>query len=638
MKNILFPRLYPEAVVDGSSVLPPGLELEVKTVTGDREVRYLAVFHNRGSVARHLDAIRFTARPEPGDFLSFPGREYRIFLEGWTMVTPAKSVRYGEKDNFCNPDYLPAAVSDPVHYNNAAEPNRFSGEYVGLLNHRPSGSILLAGFITSRRMMCRLTIELAESGVAQLELCCDADHILVEPGESVESEELLLTCGSDSQALLEEFASRWGENMNARTWDHAPTGWCSWYYYFENVTAADIAENLEELAARRSDFPLEYIQIDNGWQSAYGDWLHTNARFPEGLRALAHSIAEKRFKPGLWLAPFLVEKNSRLYSEHPEWTIRTPEGETVWLDPWGSTELAVLDGTHPGVQAHFRNLFRQLAELGFEYVKLDFMMYACTPGKGRYFDPKATRLDALRRALTAIREGFGEERFILGCTTVLAGVVGLVNAERISTDITPYWERKAPGRDRYREDCCVPNVCRNIINRTYMHRRLFLCDPDVHIARRDRNELTDAEVRLWTSALLLAGGLKLLADRFPTLEPERAELSRLLLAAPDRFRLRPLDRFDREYPAVWFGIDRESGTPALGIFNFAETSMRLQVTLPDAPAGTLRNLWGNETLKWVSGAPCEFQVEPHNCLLFLLSCSIRNYPTISKVKAEKCLL
>ena len=152
-----------------------------------------------------------------------------------------------------------------------------------------------------------------------------------------------------------------------------------------------------------------------------------------------------------------------------------------------------------------------------------------------------------------------------------------------------------------------------------MHRRLFLCDPDVHIARRDRNELTDAEVRLWTSALLLAGGLKLLADRFSTLEPERAELSRLLLAAPDRFRLRPLDRFDREYPAVWFGIDRESGTPALGIFNFAETSMRLQVTLPDAPAGTLRNLWGNETLKWVSGAPCEFQVEPHNCLLFLSS-------------------
>ena len=86
-KTILFPRLYPEAVVDGSSVLPPGLELEVKTVTGDREVRYLAVFHNRGSVARHLDAIRFTARPEPGDFLSFPGREYRIFLEGCCSFT-----------------------------------------------------------------------------------------------------------------------------------------------------------------------------------------------------------------------------------------------------------------------------------------------------------------------------------------------------------------------------------------------------------------------------------------------------------------------------------------------------------------------------------------------------------------------
>ena len=621
MKNILFPRLYPEAVVDGSSVLPPGLELEVKTVTGDREVRYLAVFHNRGSVARHLDAIRFTARPEPGDFLSFPGREYRIFLEGWTMVTPAKSVRYGEKDNFCNPDYLPAAVSDAVHYNNAAEPNRFSGEYVGLLNHRPSGSILLAGFITSRRMMCRLTIELAESGVTQLELCCDADHILVEPGESVESEELLLTCGSDSQALLEEFASRWGENMNARTWDHAPTGWCSWYYYFENVTAADIAENLEELAARRSDFPLEYIQIDNGWQSAHGDWLHTNARFPEGLRALAHSIAEKRFKPGLWLAPFLVEKNSRLYSEHPEWTIRTPEGETVWLDPWGSTELAVLDGTHPGVQAHFRNLFRQLAELGFEYVKLDFMMYACTPGKGRYFDPKATRLDALRRALTAIREGFGEERFILGCTTVLAGVVGLVNAERISTDITPYWERKAPDRDRYHEDCCVPNICRNLINRCYMNHRLFFSDPDTNIARIDNNKLTENEVILWTYAIWLTGGLLLLSDRFETLAPERTRYPKLLIQEQDQFQTRPLDLFDREYPAVWYGVHKKTGQKVVGLFNFENGERVLSIPLDAISRGTefrIRDRFTGEDLGIATGR-FEAAVPAHSCRIFHLN-------------------
>ena len=570
-------------------------------------------FRNRSGRSVKLDGFQFD-----GSGISIPGPRLRLYREGWTAVAAAATRRYGERDFFVDPDYRRFAVVDADDYN-SDEPNCFQAENVVVLNDSESGLSLLAGFVTAADYYNRFRIRLDEGGVREFSIFVYGDGREVAPGETVLSEELLILEGPDGYALLERYAACLGDRMKARVPQSVPTGWCSWYYYFENVTAADIAENLEELAARRSDFPLEYIQIDNGWQSAYGDWLHTNARFPEGLRALAHSIAEKRFKPGLWLAPFLVEKNSRLYSEHPEWTIRTPEGETVWLDPWGSTELAVLDGTHPGVQTHFRNLFRQLAELGFKYVKLDFMMYACTPGKGRYFDPKATRLDALRRALTAIREGFGEERFMLGCTTVLAGVVGLVNAERISTDITPYWERKVPGRDRYREDCCVPNVCRNIINRTYMHRRLFLCDPDVHIARRDRNELTDAEVRLWTSALLLAGGLKLLADRFSTLEPERAELSRLLLAAPDRFQLRPLDRFDREYPAVWFGIDRESGAPALGIFNFAETSMRLQVTLPDAPAGMLRNLWGNETLKWVSGAPCEFQVEPHNCLLFLPS-------------------
>ena len=617
MKKTVFPPLRPEASVDGSFTLPLDTELEVKTTEEDGEIRYLAIFHNRGNVARHLDAIRFTAQSEPGNFLSFPGREYRLYLEGWTMVTPAKTVRYGESDNFCNPDYLSAAVSDPVHYNNAVEPNRFSGEYVGVLNHHPSGKMLLAGFITSRRMMCRLTVELAEAGVAYLEFCCDADHILVDPGESVESEELLLTYGTDSQLLLEEFASRWGRNMHARTWSHVPSGWCSWYYYFKSITAADIAENLDYLESHHAEFPLEYIQLDDGWQSAYGDWLQANTKFPEGLQALAHSISAKHFKPGLWLAPFLVEKDSCLYSAHPEWTIRTPEGETVWISPWGNIELAILDGTHPEVQAHFRNLFRQLAELGFEYVKLDFMMYACTPGKGRYFDPKATRLDAIRCALTAIREGFGEERFILGCTTVLAGVVGLVNAERISTDITPFWEKKEPGCNRYRENCCVPNVCRNIINRTYMHRRLFLCDPDVHIARRDRNELTEVEIRLWTSVLLLAGGLKLLSDRFSTLEPDRAKLSRLLLSDPDRFQLRPLDRFEREYPAVWFGIDRINGKPALGIFNFYEEVLQLEFILPEIPGRRLKNLWGTETLEWRSGSPCKLQVEPHCCYMFL---------------------
>ena len=41
----------------------------------------------------------------------------------------------------------------------------------------------------------------------------------------------------------------------------------------------DIEHNLEELSALGS---LDYLQIDDGWQQAIGDWLEPNAKFPSG--------------------------------------------------------------------------------------------------------------------------------------------------------------------------------------------------------------------------------------------------------------------------------------------------------------------------------------------------------------------
>ena len=47
-----------------------------------------------------------------------------------------------------------------------------------------------------------------------------------------------------------------------------PSGWCSWYHYYANVSAADIRENL---AVRAERFPaLRYVQIDDGYQARMG--------------------------------------------------------------------------------------------------------------------------------------------------------------------------------------------------------------------------------------------------------------------------------------------------------------------------------------------------------------------------------
>jgi hypothetical protein len=61
----------------------------------------------------------------------------------------------------------------------------------------------------------------------------------------------------------------------------APTGWCSWYELGAAVTQADVVANLEFCAAHFDRRFLRYIQIDDGYQRAAGDW-ETNDKFPEG--------------------------------------------------------------------------------------------------------------------------------------------------------------------------------------------------------------------------------------------------------------------------------------------------------------------------------------------------------------------
>ena len=44
--------------------------------------------------------------------------------------------------------------------------------------------------------------------------------------------------------------------------------------------------------------------------------------FPSGVSPLAQEIASRGFMPGLWLAPFIVDRCSQLAKQHPDWLLR----------------------------------------------------------------------------------------------------------------------------------------------------------------------------------------------------------------------------------------------------------------------------------------------------------------------------
>jgi len=587
-----------------------GISFKTTFLSGPDSLLLTAEFRNDSDKTVKVGDIRWTR--EPGsDALAVPGPKLRVYREGWTMASACGSVGWGEADFSMNPDYVPFATSAPERFK-PAKPNRFTSEYVTVLMPENADSVL-AGFLSGANRVCRFEIELGESEPVQIDAVSCGDAIVLQPGEVFRAEPLLLLSEKDPYTLLERYAEFRGERQRIRGWDHTPSGWCSWYYYFEKVTENDVLENLAYMKEHRSEYPLEYLQVDDGYQAALGDWLTTNDKFPHGLEWLAKQIHDAGFKPGFWLAPFMVEERSGLVQEHPEFLVHTPEGEIAWTSQWRGSRVAVLDGTHPGAQDFLRQLFRTLASIGIEYVKLDFMMYACAAKNGRYHDPAATRVQALRRGLEAIREGFGEKRFILGCTTVLGPTAGIVNAERIGTDITPYWQR---GEEQaFAEAPTVPNVCRNLINRVYMHRRLWVNDPDVHIARIDNNELTENEILLWTSALWMVGGLTLLCDRFQTLAPERAALSKLLLKQTDAFEnVRPLDFRESTVPAVWFGRFRETGAPVYGLFNFEDVP-RILSTPVEKTESTFKEHWSGDTATAKDGR-LSVEVPPHSCRIY----------------------
>src|SRR5439155_161257 len=149
----------------------------------------------------------------------------------------------------------------------------------------------------------------------------------------------------------------------------APAGWCTWYELLGKVSETDVVANLEFCAANFDRRFFRYIQLDDGYQKATGDW-EMNAKFPHGHRWLTDQIHAKGFKAGLWVAPFAVTERSGIPAAHADWLLRRDDGPIVWdtRDDWGG-KVYSLDGAHPQVQQWLFELARRVVqEWGYDYL------------------------------------------------------------------------------------------------------------------------------------------------------------------------------------------------------------------------------------------------------------------------------
>jgi alpha-galactosidase len=338
-----------------------------------------------------------------------------------------------------------------------------------------------------------------------------------------------LAADASASELLAEWAARVGRAGSARNAAPYSVGWCSWYHFFDRVTEIDFRRNL----AAVEDWPFEVFQLDDGYQAAIGDWRATNAKFPTGLEDLAGAVAAREMRPGLWLAPFLAAPDSDVVRDHAGWVARAPVStagsgdkplRSWWNPSWGGGEdgfMYSLDTTHPEVLEHLEGLARDLADAGFGYLKLDFTFAPSVDG--RWHDPGMTPAQRVRAGFDAIRRGAGDETLLLGCGVPLANVVGVVDANRIGADVAPFWAL-APSDEIVAGYLDVQPATRSAyaatVARSFMHRQLWVNDPDCVMLRSEDTALGANAAETWARCVALSGGLAMVSDDLDLLGPD----------------------------------------------------------------------------------------------------------------------
>ncbi|MBW2258660.1 MAG: alpha-galactosidase [Deltaproteobacteria bacterium] len=291
----------------------------------------------------------------------------------------------------------------------------------------------------------------------------------------------------------------------------SPLGWCSWYEYYTGVAEADVLANLEVLR-ENPQLGVAVMQLDDGYQTAVGDWLSINHKFPRGLGPLADDIRASGFSAGIWTAPFFLSARSRVFQEHPDWCVRDGRGRPLFssYNPMWNTRLYSVDLTHPEVEAWLAETYGALVEAGYDYHKIDFLYAGIRYGTRH--DPGRSPVEAYRNGLRVIREALGPERFLLGCGAPLGPSLGYLDAMRISQDVKESWDDwYARWFGRGGGYPTARGALRNVMTRSFLHRRWWLNDPDCLLVR-DRNTKLDLhETRLLLTVLGMSGGMLFLS-------------------------------------------------------------------------------------------------------------------------------
>ncbi len=197
----------------------------------------------------------------------------------------------------------------------------------------------------------------------------------LKPGESFTTPEMIYTFSDAGRGQvsrnLHDWGRKYGMTSGTEIHDIVLNSWEGAYFTFDENTLTGMMDDAAEMG-------IETFVLDDGWfgnkyprnndDAGLGDWQTNTKKLPRGLDYLIDYAHSKGLKFGLWIEPEMVNPESELAEDHPEWIVQSNGREKI---TWRNQLL--LDLSNPKVQDFVYNVFDSLLTThpGIEYIKWD---------------------------------------------------------------------------------------------------------------------------------------------------------------------------------------------------------------------------------------------------------------------------
>ncbi|MGA8184140.1 MAG: glycoside hydrolase family 36 protein, partial [Terriglobia bacterium] len=204
-------------------------------------------------------------------------------------------------------------------------------------------------------------------------------HRELKPGETLKTFRTFVTVhqGDYFQSLREyrQAMVKQGVEFKPAPDDAFGPIWCAWGYG-RKFTPSQVYNALPVV----KKLGFKWVTLDDGWQTAEGDWFLNPEKFPRGdrdMKAMVDRIHAEGFKAQLWWAPLSVSPDTKLITEHPDYLLLNADGSRQEISYWHAWYLCPAD---PAVVEYHKALVtRIIRDWGFDGLKLDGQFMNAAP-------------------------------------------------------------------------------------------------------------------------------------------------------------------------------------------------------------------------------------------------------------------